>query len=210
VALVTPGPRPDAPTGGRLVIKKGAARDTEYRTRQQSRREEHRKYEPSASTRAPAPKRRKCRFCGRPMLFVAAPLVLVIVFALRVQRSSQTNALGSVSGYAVLLDAARSEEGLVAAVGIRPGGKLAAMLLRARPEPAGSPVQVVFSTDSPAQRPILLYGETPGGELAQTVLRADLASDSRPTVVVRAEVSIGGKTVTLARTLQVQPDSPPK
>lgn len=185
----------DAPTGGTITIKRGATREVVYHA---SRGKPE---APAAPGRTSARQRRRCRFCGRPILFLGAPLVLVLVFTLRLQRLPGGSAYANLSGYAALLDLGRSGDEVRATVAVRPGGRVATFMLRQSPTAPGSPVEVVFRADSDLQKPVLLYGETPGPGSPTTMLQVPLrALPGRP-LSVRAELSIGGRTVTLVRTI---------
>ncbi len=195
----TRGARPDARTGGTLTIRKGADREVVYYA------SDAENAKPAAAR--PSPKRRRrCLLCGRPILLLGAPLVLVLVFTMRLQRTTGGTPLVNVSGYAALLELARSGDEIRATVTMRQGSRLTAFMLRQRLLEPGSPVEIVFYSDNEGQKPVLLYGETPGNGSPATILQARLqAAPGRP-LSVRADLAVGGKTVSLTRAVAASED----
>jgi hypothetical protein len=194
------GALPEPSTGGTLTIRKGADRDIVF----YASSDEHEK--PAAPRLGQERRRRRCLLCGRPILLLGAPLLLVLVFTMRLQRTTGGTPLVNVSGYAALLELARSGDEILATVTMRPGSRLTTFMLRQRRLEPGSPLEILFYSDNERQKPVLLYGETPGNGSPETILQARLQAVPGQPLSVRADLAVGGNTVSLTRAVAATED----
>jgi len=190
------GARPDARTGGTLVLKKGAGRDVDFHANPTRRRSA------DSGPTLSRPKKRKCLFCGKPMLFVSAPLILVIAFVIRGQQSSTPGATAAAAGYMISLDARTLGSEVAITITVRPPNRLLRLFLRAKPAPAGTPVNAALYAPLLTDSPELLFGATPeaGQDVAtlSTRIKARGGEARQVGTPVSAQVSISGQTVSLA------------
>jgi hypothetical protein len=190
--------RADAPTGGRIVQKRGAARDLQFWGHSDRSR-------PARPSVASTKTKRKCVLCGRPILFLAAPVLLVAIFGLRSQRSQQTPpSSGYLAGYQITLDAFASAREVNVVVTVQPAGRLLGLLLRTRPAAAGTPVTAAIYLGSHAASAEYVFGQAPnsagGTTELETLLRPPAGVSLGTAPVVSAQVSMAGRSLSLSRT----------
>ena len=182
-------PKGDAPTGGKLVVKKEAERDTEFRGRRPEERPDR------GSSLRPAKRR---RFGNRPFVFLALPVVLVVVLVTLSQRSQDVQSSQAyVAGYSLSLQARRVPNGAEVTLRVARGDWLRSLWLRQPRAAPGTPITVELRAAASSAAPTLLFGSTPGAGMPDELLTAPLGLVSSEGSTFRADIRIGDRAVTL-------------
>lgn len=130
------------------------------------------------------------------MLFILAPLALVVVFVLRSPSTGSREDHAVLAGYTITVSARDESGDARVLVAVEPAGRLQMLILREKPAPAGTPVAAAIYSTAGEGGPDMIYGLTPAPGDPDAIFETRVRGGGLGTVVV-AEVSILGKTVSL-------------